>query len=322
MLPEFDQDDYSGSDPAPSHELFVPLSLAGSRADLVLASLLPEFSRSRLQVWLREGRVLCDGKALLDPKKRLSGGELLLVSEAPAEDAGSYEPEEMALDIVFEDEHLLVINKPAGLVVHPGSGNWDGTLLNGVLAHVPEAKGLPRAGIVHRLDKETSGLMVVAKTLQAQTDLVRQLQDRSVKRLYAAVVIGQPAALGIVDAPIGRHPTQRTRMAVVASGRPSRTHFRVIERFRDTAWVECSLETGRTHQIRVHMTHLGFPLVGDPVYRGRRAQPRGAEGFNRQALHAFSLGLLHPATGRSMLWERPLADDLAALMDSLRAAPT
>ena len=226
--------------------------------------------------------------------------------------------EAIALDIVHEDAALLVLNKPAGLVVHPGSGNWQGTLLNGLLHHHPPLAGIPRAGIVHRLDKDTSGLLVVAKTLEAQTDLVRQLQARTVVRKYLALVYGEVARDGKVDAPIGRHLTQRTRMAVTEHGRAARTHYRVLERYAKATLLECSLDTGRTHQIRVHLQAIGHPLVGDPVYRaGRGAAPGPLASFKRQALHAYRLGLVHPASGAAMQWEVPLPADMRALLDTL-----
>ncbi|MDQ8020824.1 MAG: 23S rRNA pseudouridine(1911/1915/1917) synthase RluD [Moraxellaceae bacterium] len=292
-------------------------ALAGKRLDVALAEMLPEHSRSRLQGWIRDGRVTSRGTVLADVKQRLRGNELLLINEDVPEAEQSHAPEVMPLDIVFEDEHLIVLNKPAGLVVHPGSGNWTGTLLNGLLAHSSAAAEIPRAGIVHRLDKETSGLMVVAKTLPAQTHLVRQLQARSVKREYAAVVLGKPQLRGTVDAPIGRHPTHRTKMAVSNNGRHARTHYEVVEQFADAAWVMCSLETGRTHQIRVHMAHIDHPLLGDPVYGNRRSASL-AHGLTRQALHAFRLGLEHPCSGQRMQWEVPLAADIVVLMTSLR----
>lgn len=257
---------------------------------------------------------------LSDPKTRLNGGETIEVEAAPLPEMLADVPEgDIPLEIVFEDEHILVVNKQAGLVVHPGSGNWSGTLLNALLAHDPALAEVPRAGIVHRLDKDTSGLMVVAKTLMAQTDLVRQLQARTVKRHYAALVIGNPPPTGTIDEPIDRHPVQRTKMTVIAGGREARTHFRVIERFEGCAWVECILDTGRTHQIRVHMAHLGFPLIGDPVYGMKRQLPMAA-GFNRQALHAFQLGLRHPHTGRDLLWKVPLAEDFQALLSRLQGS--
>ncbi len=249
---------------------------------------------------------------------RLNGGETIEVRAAPPPEVLAEVAEaDIPLEIVFEDEHILVINKQAGLVVHPGSGNWSGTLLNALLAHDQALAGIPRAGIVHRLDKDTSGLMVVARTLQAQTDLVRQLQARTVKRHYAALVMGNPPAQGTIDEPIDRHPIHRTKMAIIAGGREARTHFRVIERFKGCAWVECILDTGRTHQIRVHMAHLGYPLIGDPVYGLRRTLPL-AEGFDRQALHAFQLGLKHPSSGRDLVWQVPLAQDFQTLLAALQ----
>ncbi len=286
------------------------------RIDQVLARLMPEHSRNRLQGWLRDGAVLLDGAAVA-PKHKVWGGEQLSLTPPPMPD-GVHRAQNIPLRIVFEDEALLVIDKPAGLVVHPGNGNPDGTLLNALLHHAPELAGVPRAGIVHRLDKDTSGLLVVARTLASQTELVRQLQNRSVSRHYLALAVGSlPAADGTVDAPIGRHPVVRTRMAVVAGGKPAVTHYRVLRRFDGCSLVECRLETGRTHQIRVHLAHLGHPLVGDEVYRGR-ARARGPE-FGRQALHAFRLGLEHPVTGRPCQWEVPLAQDFAQLLAGLEA---
>lgn len=298
----------------------MPLDLAGMRLDAGLARLIPEHSRSRLQDWIRDGRVMLGGAVVTDTRLRLAGGELIEVEPALADTELGDLPEDIPLDIVFEDEHILVINKPVGLVVHPGSGNPRGTLQNGLLGYDPALKGLQRAGIVHRLDKDTSGLMVVARSLVAQTDLVRQLQERSVKRHYLAVVLGTPRQSGSVDAPIGRHPTQRTRMAVIDSGKPARTHYKVLEQFAKTALVECMLETGRTHQIRVHMTHIGHPLVGDAVYAARRAMPPGAQGFPRQALHARRLGLNHPISHEAMQWEVPVPDDMLALLEALSSA--
>ncbi len=313
-------DDYNGCDeldPDASsvRQLCVPDAEAGSRLDQALARLVPEHSRNRLQAWIRDGRLTVDGVLVDDPKRKLRGSERLELTEPPPLDVVAASPENIALSIVFEDADILVINKSAGLVVHPGSGNWSGTLLNALLHHVPEASQLPRAGIVHRLDKDTSGLMVVARTLLAQTDLVRQLQARTVKRQYVALARGVVPRNTLVDAPIGRHPTQRTRMAVVPGAREARTQVAVRERFARCTLVECSLETGRTHQIRVHMAHLGHPLVGDTLYGGGRGAPE----FHRQALHAWKLGLIHPRTGEAMSWEAPLPDDFAALMETLRA---
>ena len=298
--------------------LMIPQDLAGLRLDQALARLFPAYSRSRLQVWLRDGRIRVDASSP-DARRKVWGGERVELVSAPAPELGAELPEDIPLQVVFEDGHLLVINKSAGLVVHPGSGNWSGTLLNALLHHAPEVADVPRAGIVHRLDKDTSGLLVVAKTAQAQAHLVEQLQARSVKRHYRALVHGRVQAGGTVDANIGRHPTRRTRMAVVADGRTALTHYNVMERFAHTTLLECRLETGRTHQIRVHMTHIGHPLVGDPVYGGRRAAPPGCEGFVRQALHAFRLGLVHPASGEFMQWEAPLAEDFATLLQRVRS---
>lgn len=299
--------------------LTAPADCGGLRLDHVLAGLLPQHSRNRLQGWIRDGRVHVDGKPAGEPKHKLFGGEAIKVFEVPDERLAVAEAEDIPLDIVFEDEALIVIDKPAGLVVHPAAGNWNGTLMNALLHHAPELTSVPRAGIVHRLDKDTSGLLVVAKTLAAQTDLVRQLQARTVKREYQALARGViERNSGTIDAAIGRHPTQRTKMAVVMGGKPARTHYRVVERFGSCTLVECSLETGRTHQIRVHLEYIDHPLVGDPVY-GRRLNrvPRGPA-FDRQFLHARKLGLVHPSSGKSMLWKSPLPGDMADLLDQLR----
>ena len=298
--------------------LTVPADCAGLRLDQSLARMLPQHSRNRLQNWVREGRVSIAGKAVTEPRQKLWGGERLELIEAPDLRALSATPEAIELNIVHEDETLIVLDKPAGLVVHPGSGNWSGTLLNALLHHAPALENVPRAGIVHRLDKDTTGLMVVAKTLEAQTDLVRQLQARTVKRYYQALVRGVLETGGTVDQPIGRHPTLRTKMAVVKTGKPARTHFRIVERFVDCTLVECALETGRTHQIRVHMTHIGHPLVGDPVYGGGASRVPSGPAFHRQALHARRLGLIHPATDKSMLWRSPLPEDMAELIETAR----
>lgn len=307
-------DDYSPAEEAVSSAtLRIPVALAGLRLDQALARIFPEHSRSRLQGWLRDGRIHVDG-GVPDAKRKVAGGELLSVDAPPPPEAIAELPEDIPLRVVFEDDCLLVIDKPAGLVVHPGSGNWSGTLLNALLHHAPGLAAIPRAGIVHRLDKDTTGLMVVAKTLEAQTDLVRQLQARSVSRHYHALVHGVLERDGTVDAPIGRHPTVRTRMAVVDGGRPAVTHYRVRARLERASLVECRLETGRTHQIRVHMAHIGHPLVGDPVYGSKRSRNPLFEAFPRQALHAFRLGLAHPRSGEAMSWVLPMAADLAALL--------
>ena len=297
--------------------LEIPAECAGLRLDQALARLLPEHSRSRLAAWVKQGKVSVDNTAA-DAKRKVWGGErITLEAEAPPEETAQ-QAEDIPLDILHEDASILVIDKPAGLVVHPGSGNWQGTLLNALLHHAPQLSAIPRAGIVHRLDKDTSGLLVVAKTLEAQTDLVRQLQARTVKRHYLALVHGRVARDGTVDAPIGRHPVQRTKMAVVSGGRAARTHYHAIERFGRCTLLECALETGRTHQIRVHMADLGHPLVGDPAYGPRRAAAAPLAGFPRQALHAWRLALVHPESGAEMGWEAPLPEDFARLLDALR----
>jgi 23S rRNA pseudouridine1911/1915/1917 synthase len=309
--------DYSRIEPL---HLTVPDGDFGRRLDQVLASLLPQHSRNRLQSWVRDGCVHIDGAVELEPKRKLLGGERLLVSQPTDIRDLPEQPEDIPLDIVFEDETLIVLNKPAGLVVHPGSGNWSGTLMNALLHHVPSIGEVPRAGIVHRLDKDTSGLLVVAKTLEAQTDLVRQLQARTVRRVYLALAAGAMKRDGGVDSPIGRHPVQRIKMAVVPEsrgGKPALTWFRIMEQFAYCTFVECSLETGRTHQIRVHLASLGHPLVGDQVYG--KPNPK-LPAFPRQALHATRLGLVHPLSGLKMQWEVPLPADMRDLLDALRHA--
>ena len=293
----------------------MPAGCAGLRLDQVLAHLLPEYSRSRLALWIKAGQATLDGRTVL-PRQRVRGGEAIEVVPVPDPETVAHAAEDIPLDVVYEDADLLVINKPAGLVVHPGSGNWHGTLLNALLRHAPGLAGIPRAGIVHRLDKDTSGLLVVAKTLRAQADLVRQLQARSVKREYLAVAHGRVARDGKVDAPIGRHPVTRTKMAVVARGRQAVTHFQVLERYANATVLRCRLETGRTHQIRVHLSSIKHPLVGDPAYGKRNS----GIPFPRQALHAERLGLLHPKSRKEMSWHAPSPTDLRQLIESLREA--
>src|SRR5690606_23541006 len=306
----------------------IPAESAGSRLDQVLAQLFPEFSRSRMQQWVREGAGLVDGRIVRPRDKGCGGGRVEV--QAVLEDVITVRPQAIDLNIVFEDEHILVLDKPAGLVVHPGAGNAEGTVQNALLHHEPALAGVPRSGIVHRLDKETSGLMVVAKTLQAHNSLVAQLQERSVQREYLALVAGALTGGGTVEAPIGRHPRDRLRMAVVENGREAISHYRIERRFPAHTLLRVVLETGRTHQIRVHMAHIGYPLVGDPLYGGRLKLPKGASealrdalnGFRRQALHATRLGLIHPASGEALRWETPPPADMQALLDLLEQEST
>ena len=311
-------------------DIQVPAEYAGQRFDQIAADLIPDYSRARLQAWIKGGQLTVDGRSG-KPKDKLFGGEQLQL-RAELEPQGEWQPQPMDLDIVYEDGSLLVVNKPAGLVVHPAAGNPDGTLLNGLLAHCAGQQNIPRAGIVHRLDKDTSGLMVVAKTLQAQADLVDQLKARTVSRQYDAIVQGTLSGGGTVDAPMGRHRTHRLKMAVLPNAgmggaKEAITHYRLQERFRGHTLVRCQLETGRTHQIRVHMAHIRHPLVGDPLYGGRNKLPTGAEPalvealqqFPRQALHAAELALIHPATGEPMHWSAPMPEDMLQLLELLRA---
>jgi 23S rRNA pseudouridine1911/1915/1917 synthase len=287
----------------------------GVRLDKLISQLVPQYSRSRLQQWIEAGHVTVDGQPARGKTIAL-GDETIVVQPQTTPQDQAFTPEPMALSIVHEDAAILVIDKPAGLVVHPAAGNWSGTLLNGLLHHFPAIAGVPRAGIVHRLDKDTSGLMVVAKTLEAQTDLVRQLQARSVKREYLALVWGTPHASGRVDAAIGRHPRDRIKMAVSehASAKPAVTHYQRIATGsldgRPVSLMRCQLETGRTHQIRVHMQSIGFALVGDTLY----GKSHLASVFGRQALHAYRLGLIHPASGEECEWDAPVPADFAALI--------
>lgn len=304
----------------------IPPEMAGMRLDQALAELFSDFSRARLQHWIREGQVRLDGRQPR-PKDKVLGGEAVEL-DAVAEPQEEHAAEAIPLSIVYEDEQLLVIDKPAGLVVHPAVGNREGTLLNALLHHAPELASVPRAGIVHRLDKDTTGLLVVARTLTAQHRLVEQLQARALKREYQAIVVGCMTAGGKVDAPLGRHAVDRKRMAVVPGrGKPAVTHYRIHERYRGHTRLRVQLETGRTHQIRVHMAHLRYPLLGDPVYGGRLRLPAGASepliqalrGFRRQALHAWHLGLEHPTRGEWIEWEAELPPDLRRMIDVLRA---
>jgi 23S rRNA pseudouridine1911/1915/1917 synthase len=306
--------------------LTISSELGGLRLDVALQRLLPEHSRSRLQAWIKSGLVTVDGKPSTS-KTKVWGGEKVLVDVQVKPETYAFTAQDIPLDIVYEDDHILVVNKPAGMVVHPAAGNWEGTLLNALLFHAPQLHDVPRAGIVHRLDKETSGLLVVAKTLSAQTNLVRQLQARTVKREYRAIVWGQLWRNGVVDQPLGRDPRSRTKMAINRMGKPAVTRYEILERFSVQTYLRCNLETGRTHQIRVHMQHLKAPLVGDPVYGFRGIVPIRAmtqtlrdavSQFNRQALHAIKLGLVHPATNEFMEWQIELADDMKVLLEAMR----
>lgn len=311
-----DQDEADDVRPqAEEIELRLRPDVCGERLDKVLSKLVPQYSRSRIQQWIEAGFVSVDGQPGRI-KMTMLGDETIVIQPQAAPDEGAYQAENIPLEIVYEDEAILVINKPAGLVVHPAAGNWSGTLLNGLLHYLPALAGVPRAGIVHRLDKDTSGLMVVGKTLMAQTELVRQLQARTVKREYAALVWGTPNQSGTVDAAMARHSRDRLKMAVSQSivAKPAITHFQrlatgMLERF-PVSLVACQLETGRTHQIRVHMLSLGFPLVGDTLYGKQHL----ARFFPRQALQARKLGLIHPQTGKQVEWEIPLASDFSALL--------
>lgn len=302
----------------------VPDALSGERLDRIAAELFSDYSRSVLQSWIKEGVLQVNGKVAKTKDKFYVGAVLTL--EATPQENTDWLAEDIALNIVYEDDVLMVINKPLNLVVHPAAGNPKGTVMNAILHHYPAAATLPRAGIVHRLDKDTTGLMVVAKSLPAHHALVDQLQQRSIKREYEAIVFGEMTGGGTVDAPIGRHPHQRTKMAVEPlHGKPAVTHYRLKQRFPGLTHIDVSLETGRTHQIRVHMAHINHPIVGDPMYAGRRKIPAGAsqtvidalKNFPRQALHARKLGLLHPVTGEWLEWEAKLPDDMQALLDTL-----
>ncbi|EJL6399740.1 23S rRNA pseudouridine(1911/1915/1917) synthase RluD [Vibrio navarrensis] len=300
-------------------------SQLGQRLDQAIAELFADFSRSRLKEWLLDGKVKVNGEVITKPRTKVMGGEAITVL-AELEDEERWEAQDIPLDIVYEDDDILVINKPRDFVVHPGAGTPDGTVLNALLFHCPEIAEVPRAGIVHRLDKDTTGLMVVAKTVPAQTRLVRALQKRDITREYEAIAIGRMTAGGKVDQPIGRHSTKRTLMAVSPMGKPAVTHYRVAEHFREHTRLRLRLETGRTHQIRVHMAYIQHPLLGDIAYGGRARIPSGASddvvemirGFDRQALHAVMLRLNHPITGEELEFHAPVPDDMVELTETLR----
>jgi 23S rRNA pseudouridine1911/1915/1917 synthase len=330
QIPDIDEEiDLEDEQPGAEEILLVrelAVELGGMRLDQAAAQAFPEYSRARLQQWLKEGLLTLDGQNVKG-KERVIGGEVVALRVMP-EVHEEFGAEEMALDIIHEDDALIIINKPVGLVVHPAAGNRSGTMLNGLLAHCPQLAQLPRGGIVHRIDKDTSGLLVVAKTLQAHQDLVAQLQQHTVTRQYEAVVHGVLTAGGTVDAPIARHPAQRQKRAVseVASdARPAVTHYRIKTRFRSHTHLMLQLETGRTHQIRVHMAHIDHPIVGDQAYGGRLKLPKGAipalldylQQFKRQALHARLLGFQHPESGEYVEWESPLPEDFTRLLELL-----
>ncbi|KAA5921483.1 23S rRNA pseudouridine(1911/1915/1917) synthase RluD [Pantoea sp. Bo_2] len=301
-------------------------SQLGQRLDQTLAELFPDYSRSRIKEWILDRRVTVNGVMVDTPKEKVLGGERVAI-DAEIEEAQRWEPQNLPLDIVYEDEDIIVINKPRDFVVHPGAGNPDGTVLNALLHHYPAIMDVPRAGIVHRLDKDTTGLMVVAKTVPAQTHLVDSLQRREITREYEAVAIGNMTAGGTVEQPISRHSTKRTHMAVHPMGKPAVTHYRIMEHFRAHTRLRLRLETGRTHQIRVHMSHISHPLVGDPLYGGRPRPPKGASeafittlrGFDRQALHATMLRLYHPISGIEMEFHAALPQDMVDLIAALKA---
>lgn len=311
------------TDPRLEQLAMVPQPFAGRRVDQAAAELFPQYSRSRLQQWIETGNLTVDGRNAT-VKQRVVGGERLLL-QATVAVVSEWVAEDLPLDIVYEDEDLLVIDKPVGVVVHPAAGHPGGTLVNALLHHDPSLATLPRCGIVHRIDKDTTGLLVVARTLEAYTALVRQLQDKSAWREYDAVLLGIMPRDGQVAAPVGRHPVDRKKMAVVGGGKPAVTHYSVITRFRTHSHVRLRLETGRTHQIRVHMAHIKHPLIGDPVYGGRVMLPANCmpglgdflRGFSRQALHASKLGLVHPRSGKFVGWHSPLPDDMVVLLDLL-----
>ena len=304
-------------------EARIPIQSHGMRLDQVVAELFPDYSRNRLATWIKEGRLTVDGKTIKPRDSALASAHVVL--EVVDEPVIDWQPQTLPLDVIFEDEHILVVNKPAGMVVHPAAGHADGTLVNALLGYAPELDTLPRGGIVHRLDKETSGIMFVARSALAHKSLVAQLSERTVSRTYCAVCTGALTGGGKIDAPIDRHPTARTKMAVVADGKPAVTHYRIAHRFKHYTQLQVNLETGRTHQIRVHMAHRKWPLIGDPVYAGRQRIPAGASealitalrNFPRQALHAQALEFEHPATGDWLEFETELPDDLVELLEVL-----
>lgn len=305
-------------------EDFIPDEFSGMRLDQALAQLFPDYSRGQLTKWIKAGFVTVD-KQQFRPRDSVLGGEHVLINAQIEAVDDTWIAEDIKLDIVHEDEDILIINKEAGMVVHPGAGNHNGTLVNALLSHAPELEIIPRAGIVHRIDKGTTGLLMIAKTLQAHNSLVNQLQERTVEREYQAIAMGVMTAGGTVDQPMGRHPIERKRMAVTSSGKTAITHYRVVHRYRAHTHIRCKLETGRTHQIRVHMAHIRYPLFGDPVYGGRLRLPKNSteefrnalQGFRRQALHAGSLGFIHPGSGEAVSWQVEMPNDMLNILAAL-----
>lgn len=306
-------------------DAIIPETLNGLRVDQALAQLFSEYSRGQLTKWIKAGDVMLNQQGCR-PKDAVRTGDQIEIAAQQVIHDDNWQAEPIALDIIYEDDDVLIINKAAGMVVHPGAGNQNGTMVNALLAHVPQLTHIPRAGIVHRIDKDTTGLLMVAKSLQAHHSLISQLQQRTVIREYQAIACGVFTAGGTVDAPIGRHHVDRKRMAVTQNGKPAVTHYRIEERFRAHTHLRCKLETGRTHQIRVHMAHIRHPLLGDPLYGGRFKTPRGMtesclntlQNTRRQALHAGLLGFDHPTTGEPVSWQIPLPDDMQRLLELLR----
>ncbi len=305
-------------------DFIIPLALGEQRLDIAVSELMPDHSRSRIQGWIKSGAVKVNGKASRSKDKVISDDVISIYAEIDVQER--WEAEDIAIEVIYEDDHIIILNKPAGLVVHPAAGHASGTLVNALLHHCPEIGKLPRAGIVHRLDKDTTGLMVIAKSLVAHTSLVDQLQTRTMGREYEAVATGVMTGGGYVDQPMARHPQNRLKMAVHPFGKPAGTHYRLVERFEAHTHIRLKLESGRTHQFRVHMAHINYPLVGDPVYGGRLRLPAGAseelvdaiKGFKRQALHAKKLTLIHPETHEEMSWEVDLPEDMQFLLLMLR----
>jgi len=306
-------------------KIIIPDRLIGSRLDAAISEMLPELSRNKITSWIKSGEILIDSNPF-KPKEKVLGGEIIEMNVSPEENT-NWIAEDIKLDIVFEDDEIIILNKPSGLVTHPGAGNTHGTLANGILFARPELSQLDRAGIVHRLDKDTSGLMVVAKTEHAKLSLIKQLESHSVSREYSAIVYGSMVTGGMVDEPIGRDSANRQKQAVTKGGKPAITHYRVIEKFKNFTLIKAILETGRTHQIRVHMSHIGHPLLGDFTYGGKVKFPKGAKEelkvaikeFSRQALHAKKLSIIHPGDNKELSWRSKLPEDLDTMINILRA---